>query len=638
MNMDYLHGDELEYELSIRGYPAEGTVAEKRKRLRPALRMEKEGVVFSHSLQLDLEEETEICAKKVDELKAATDSFNFENASNEYKRYRARLGHVMGRISRINFPENDSRKGQLLVKCGEISDYLEETILLLDPIRVPEFPSVVPPGTGNTSVENTTAVHNSVSSPNSNPNHSNQSRNASLMDVEPRDLEIAISNLQMGSSVASTLTSTTQTRATSSVPGSGVPASATHAEMFAHRAPITTTSSNFAERQSQYLIAHQQPSIPYLPPGRHPNTVLQGQHPTTAFQSQPTWGSYFPGQAVQQYSHLPPLNDPLAGCGNPSVPMGDPSRKVGFLGPVHGAGQGLDAQTGAGVDHRDRLRVFKTVSQWNLKFDGLAGVNDFLEGVEELRSACGITKEQLMGASIVLFKGVALDWFRANVPQSGSWDNLVTRLRLAFLPSGYEEDVWADIRTRTQGQLERSITYISVMQNLFNKLAEKPSEQTRVRVITRNLLPYLQSQLALSDFASVSELTTTCQRVEEAQARIQCFKPPPTNPLLVSERESMYDPRKYRQRVNTIETLPNSSPQSRVLEQARPSYSEQARPSHTEQASSTTANLICWNCRQRGHVKRDCRQPRTKHCFGCGRPDTVKSNCPRCSGNSTVTH
>lgn len=90
MNVDHLHSDELEYELGIRGYPTGGTVAEKRKQLRTALKLEKDGLTFSMVPILEPEDEINVCEQKTKELKEAVDRFDYTNAVNEQKGF----GHV----------------------------------------------------------------------------------------------------------------------------------------------------------------------------------------------------------------------------------------------------------------------------------------------------------------------------------------------------------------------------------------------------------------------------------------------------------------------------------------------------------------------------------------------------------------
>lgn len=601
MIIEYLHSDELDYELAVRGYPTDGTVAEKRKRLRPALRLEKDGVSFSSSLVLNFGDELRVCADKVAELQEATNQFDFSKASSEYKRFRTRLLHILGRLKHITDPEYDATKGQLLVKCGEISDFLEETILLLQPIQVPQFPTLVPPEVETPTSTTTTASTGAGSVADiaqSSPNHS---RNNSLIDVDPKDLESTILNLQLNSSsVQATVTPVTQTITTTNAPGGNV-------------FPTTLPPVVF----SQPFFGIPDPALRAVPHGTFPMYV----------QSMPSYPALLPtGNTSQPTASTAAANVPSLRTGTLSdavQPGIGQSRRVSFAGVPDESirdAQGCLAESRFGFS--DNARVFKTVSQWNLKFDGLTGLNTFLRSVEELRVACGFSKSQLLSVAVVLFRGVALDWVRANVEPSHTWDDLVRLLKTAFLPGEYEEDIWADIRARTQGQHERTTAYIAVMQNLFNKLSEKPSEQTKLRIIRRNLLPYIQSQLALLDCTTISELSTACQRVEDAQARIERFKPPPTNPSLVTEQDLMYNPRRCKQQVSAV-VAPQGTHSSQTGLSGSPS---------TARTGSTAQH--CWNCGQKGHMKRDCTRPRSRHCFSCGEPNVTKASCPKCAGNA----
>lgn len=584
MNIDYLHGDELEYELAIRGYPAEGTVAEKRSRLRPALRMEKEGIAFAKHGFIDFGEEIEVCTAKVKNLVEAVDQFNYSKTQTEVKKYRSRLLHIVGRLNRLVCPMEDPRKGELLTKCGEISDFLEESTQLMQPVKVPEFGSVIPGAEASSFSGTTTATNADVPNNSFRQVASDQSRNTSLLDVDPTELETAISDLQVNFQTHGTMSANTQAVMTGNTTtlSSVIPVS--------YPTSMSSATHGFGNWRTTGLgPVTCQASVPIS--SQPQQSWQRGQQPQTA-------------SAVEYRKDCP---KPFTAGQRVTFPEDS----------VHGVVHGVPE-----VVTHDRLRVFKTVSQWQLKFNGLTGVNNFLEGVEELRMACGVTKTQLKGAAIVLFEGVALEWFRANVDHSHTWDNLVQMLRTAFLPGEYEEDIWADIRARTQGQQERVTTYISVMQNLFNKLGQKPSEEMRLRIIRRNLLPYIQQQLALTDFRTLPELTWACQRIEESQTRIDRFKPPPTNPMFVTERELMYNPRRYKQ-VSSIEV---------------PTRVEASQNTCSSQATGATPRTVtkqtCWNCRQAGHIKRNCTQPHRKHCYGCGMPNVIKATCPRCSSEN----
>lgn len=603
MLVDYLHNDELDYELAVRDHPTGGTVADKRKRLRSVRRLEKDGVVFPLNLNLDFEEEIKICQAKVTELKGAVDTFNFSNARNDYKRIKARLLHVMGRLSRISGSDQMSEKGELLCACGEISDFLEETVLMLEPIRVPEMPSTLPQqdGTAGTSTDiptNLSLGGRKESSPNN---------SQSLIDVDPTDLDNAIHDLQISTSVQTTITPVTQTITTTLARGNNNTAIPTGFVSQPWIVPPATTVAGISQGPYPLLI-------PPVPAQSFAVTCSGSSGVSVGFQ---------------------PTNSQQV-C-RPSAPIqeGGSSR---LTSSADREGNSSDSQRhfrGNSRHFDDPSKVFKTVSQWRLIFDGSSGLNTFLEGVEELRVACGFTEAQLMGVAVILFKGVALNWFRANIHSQHTWQDLVRLLRSAFLTGEYEEDVWADIRSRTQGLQERVTAYLAVMQNLFRKLSEMPSEQTRLRIIRRNLLPYIQTQLALTNIPTLEELYAACQRVEDAQSCIGRFRPPPTNPNLVTERDFMYQPPRQRQHINYIAptSITNSGPQPQSTSGSL------LRPQQVlNHSGNNRVGLICWNCQEGGHVKRDCQKPRMKRCFKCGQPSVIGSGCPRCSGNSSLTH
>lgn len=70
---------------------------------------------------------------------------------------------------------------------------------------------------------------------------------------------------------------------------------------------------------------------------------------------------------------------------------------------------------------------FQPVSKWQLKFRGddkSMTVHSFLERVNELRVARGLTEAQLFDSAIDLFEGKALLWFRSNRDVFNDWKSL----------------------------------------------------------------------------------------------------------------------------------------------------------------------------------------------------------------------
>lgn len=42
---------------------------------------------------------------------------------------------------------------------------------------------------------------------------------------------------------------------------------------------------------------------------------------------------------------------------------------------------------------------------------------------------------------------------------------------------------------------------------------------------------------------------------------------------------------------------------------------------------TATNSLVCWNCRAKGHLAKDCRSPKTIYCYRCGAPGKRSYEC-----------
>lgn len=241
--------------------------------------------------------------------------------------------------------------------------------------------------------------------------------------------------------------------------------------------------------------------------------------------------------------------------------------------------------------------------KWNISFTGSSSeesVISFLEKVESLRVARGVSKNDLFRAAGDLFKAQAWTWFNTNRTRFTDWDDLVLKLRQDFLPYNYDEDLLEEINHRTQGHDEKSTLYICAMEGLFNRLSKKPDEQTIVNRIRRNLLPQYVSQLALHEIKTISELTSLVKRLEESHTWSMRYKPP------VMRKNQLLEP--------DLSFYPNTS------------FRFTSR-------NVSTLSLHCWNCSKPGHMYQNCPSPRQLFCYGCGAKNIVKSKCQKCSKN-----
>lgn len=273
------------------------------------------------------------------------------------------------------------------------------------------------------------------------------------------------------------------------------------------------------------------------------------------------------------------------------------------------------------------------VSKWNIQYDGRSSVANFLERVEELRQSRGVPESHLLHAASELLKGDALIWYRSVKHTFTNWEDFKQDLRATFQPFDYEASLWDEIRARTQGQDEKVVVYVAVMENLFGRLSQCPSEQTRLSIIRRNMLPSLQIQLALSPVESLATLIRLGRTIEEANFVAHRYCPPPTNIKHVLEPDLAYRKCDSTTRVSAV----TANTDVELIDfSVAPVSTSRPLSAGEPRVPSWSANLTCWNCGGTGHRSISCRQPKKVHCYRCGMPDVKVSTCPKCSENLNV--
>lgn len=266
---------------------------------------------------------------------------------------------------------------------------------------------------------------------------------------------------------------------------------------------------------------------------------------------------------------------------------------------------------------------YAPVYKWNISFDGNSSVTDFLERIDEISVSRGVSKDQLLRSAPELFSKSALVWYRSIRDSVHTWSDLVHQLKQTFLPYDYEFALREEINRRSQGSEEKIAIYVSVMQNLFNRLSQRPSESERVLRIRRNLLPEYQRALAFHSIGSVAELVRLGSQWEEANNRASRFKPPPNQDYLLGPFLSY-----HRSRVNEIVTDSVSEMVSHY-----PSGNPSIEPNITAVNNAAHA-LKCFNCGSHGHIYKSCPQPLRKRCFKCQTPNCTTRTCQKCNLNS----
>lgn len=262
-----------------------------------------------------------------------------------------------------------------------------------------------------------------------------------------------------------------------------------------------------------------------------------------------------------------------------------------------------ELQRSSTLDHSFHRRKLIPIKDWGVKFSGRGtiSVNAFLERIDELKDARNADDEDLYRYAIDLFEDEALIWFRANKNLVSTWSELVELLVDTFQKPNYQDELLEEIKQRTQSRQESVVIYMSIMQNMFNRLPIPLSELQKLFILRKNLQPYFQKEICRDTFSSVVELTSVLRIIEQTKISCDNFKEPIVN------TRSLEQDLAYRGTSNAVQSQHGNLA---VVENRTGSQSK------------------CWNCRAPGHRFRECNLPRQRlFCYKCGRFGISIQNC-----------
>lgn len=685
MEVNYLHSDELDFELFCRGSLIRGTVEAKRSILRGHLQCERMDHRTSHpDVTIDVSQESQICQDKMSILDGMIDKFSSDIRHPDYKRIRTKLLHVKNRIN--HFPVNNYQvanlKTELMTKLMLLFDKIEQKLVqnnipisqnLVDleiPIQSPQSEPVQPHSSpANLSrrvsfaeptnvdslldepnrVNNNSIGHENISNipgASNNSVHVENSIYPNFSDNVQQSFQNNRSNLSRIygiDAVQSSLNISSQNRVSNSGT-SGIPNSQNNL----YEQP-DNLNHNFSFSRNMFYQG--QPGF---------RTSLQNVGENNNANSEYQVNSAF----YQNFNNQPPNVNNGGLYGQPTF---NPYRAYQVNGNYFN--QSLQPESNQ-ANHSDSNLNFKIsyINRTNLKFNGVnQSLHSFLERIDEFCYTYSVSKPQILKIAHELFEGDALNWFRANRILFSSWDDVIYALKMVFLPDDFEIDLWNEILVRTQGNDERSVIYVSIMENLFNRLLNPPNELFKMKIILRNLQPYFQYHLSLHNPTGLQELKNLCLIIENAKLRAQKFREPPpcTSNTLAPDLAHRRPISNYRQRTQVNElsqnhqnfyeiedtltthpivSFPSNLPNinfSREIEQPL-SQAPALPPNIIESDNSQLCSLKsmkCRNCNVIGHAYTRCNKPRVIFCYGCGNKNVTKPNCNKCNpknSNSAV--
>lgn len=273
-----------------------------------------------------------------------------------------------------------------------------------------------------------------------------------------------------------------------------------------------------------------------------------------------------------------------------------------------------------------------------LKFNGKSCVRAFIQRCEEFCQAKNIALDRILTNATEIFIDDALHWYRSIKDTVTGWNDLTVSLRRDFDQSDYDYRLLTEIRSRTQGETENIVIYLSIMSGLFSRLTKKLPEEDKLEIILHNIRPiYANTLSSVSEVKSIDELRTLCRNYEAIQTRFSQFREPskPCSNTLAPEfaysgRSDCKTYSKYNNNnsFNKIYSKPNNY-------QNKPNSNHNSAPTlvHTVDTSdSDKKQRYCPRCRNNTHNLRQCTANKDEVvCFRCGLKGVKAPDCQNCN-------
>lgn len=283
-----------------------------------------------------------------------------------------------------------------------------------------------------------------------------------------------------------------------------------------------------------------------------------------------------------------------------------------------------------------------------LKFDGKSCVRAFIQRIDEFCKAKNDSYGKILTNATEIFTGEAIHWFRSVRDSVSTWDELVILLKRDFDQSDYDYRLLSEIRSRTQGESENIVIYLSIMSGLFSRLSNKLSEADQLEIILHNIRPcYANILCSVSELKTIEELKSVCRNYESVQARLSQFKEPPRlTPHTLAPEFAYSGSSQHKQNLNYNNKFNSHSYGNNPSTQNNNYNNNKASTYNNNRTNNTSNNYVhtidsfnrktryCPRCRTDAHNLRQCTASKDEiFCFVCGRKGVKTPDCPDCLKN-----
>lgn len=267
------------------------------------------------------------------------------------------------------------------------------------------------------------------------------------------------------------------------------------------------------------------------------------------------------------------------------------------------------------------------LKSWNIKFSGDSCVNEFLNQVEEIRSARDVDISVVVRGFSEFLQGTALKFYRSIKHTLHSWTDICQEFTRNFQSIDFEYSTEKTIRETKQKENQSVFAFIIDLKDLNYRLSKPISEESLLEIVKHNLLPKYAPLLANNFINSFEHLISASKNFEAYSHTTQNH----TNTTNQHNEDRNKNITNTQLTTRNTHTHPNFSRKKPEINYTHPVNQNQF---NTQNRSSNQNFLTCEKCKKRGHTSNQCRTIPEMMCFRCGRRNVHTSNCPNCKKQS----
>ncbi|XP_076298558.1 uncharacterized protein LOC143217809 [Lasioglossum baleicum] len=239
----------------------------------------------------------------------------------------------------------------------------------------------------------------------------------------------------------------------------------------------------------------------------------------------------------------------------------------------------------------------------------------FLERVSELRRTFRLSDRDLLLGIPELLRGDAQDWYRNNEDQIASWAVFSEKFLAFFTPLQTRLQKEREARARTQRPGEPFHLFLNALLTKLRR-AQIPKDE-HLETAYENMLPDYAMLISSDSLTDLDDLLRQVQRIEMAIERKTKMERTGTNPVATATLGP----------AGATPETPGTRNTNRPTATMNPRPLMHQTPTNSENPGDYSPVTHCWRCKQRGHVRFECRNKYRKFCSRCGRDGVLTREC-----------